>query len=55
MCLLDQGFDEVIWIDSDILVTRNIADVFSGLDSETIAATEDGLGVEPNDSNALRA
>ena len=55
MCLLDQGFDEVIWIDSDILVTRNIADVFSGLDSETIAATEDGLGDEPNDSNALRA
>lgn len=55
LCLLDQGFDEVIWIDSDILVTRNIADVLSGLDRETIAVTEDALGNERDDSDARRA
>jgi hypothetical protein len=55
ICLLDQGFDEVIWIDSDILVTRDIADAFSGLDSETLAATEDTLGDDRGDSDALRA
>jgi hypothetical protein len=55
ICLLDQGFDEVIWIDSDILVARNIAEVFSGLDSETIAATEDTLGDDRGDPDALRA
>jgi hypothetical protein len=53
--LLDQGFDEVIWIDSDILVTRNIADVLSGLDRETIAVTEDAVGTERDDSDARRA
>src|SRR5580704_15302092 len=38
MCLLNQGFDEVIWIDSDILVNRSLADALSELDSETMAA-----------------
>ncbi len=55
MCLLNQGFDEVIWIDSDILVTRSIEDAFSELDIETIAATEDALSDDHNDPNALRA
>jgi len=55
LCLLNQGFDEVIWIDSDILVTRNIADVLSGLDRETIAVTEDAVGNERDDSDARRA
>ena len=54
MLLLEQGFDEVIWIDSDIIVTREISTVFSDLRSDCIAATEDALGDDRNDENALR-
>jgi len=40
MQLLDAGFDEVIWIDSDVLVTRDIRPLFHGLDEAVFVATE---------------
>src|ERR1035441_5222978 len=55
MHLIDAGFDEVIWIDSDILVTRDILRIFSGLKSGTFVATEHTLSEERDDGNALRA
>ncbi len=40
MRLLDAGFDEVIWIDSDMFVTRDIHPLFDGLDEAVFVATE---------------
>lgn len=55
MGLIDEGFDEVIWIDSDIIVTQDVLKVFSGLSADIFAATEDALGGVRDDPNALRA
>jgi len=55
MRLIDQGFDEVIWIDSDVIVTRDIGNIFGQLESDVVVATEDALGDERDDGNALRA
>lgn len=55
MHLLDAGFEEVIWIDTDILVRENILDMISGLKSDTFVATDHTLSEERKDSNALRA
>jgi len=55
MQLLDDGFDEVIWIDSDVIVNRNVLPIFSGLTSDTLVATEHTLAEERDDRNALRA
>jgi hypothetical protein len=51
--LLRRGFDEVTWIDSDIIVTRNPS--FSRLNKDTLVTTENTLVVERPDPNALRA
>jgi hypothetical protein len=40
MQLLDTGFDEVIWIDSDVFVTRDIRPLFHALDEAVFVATE---------------
>jgi len=55
MHLLDQGFEEVIWIDSDVIVNRNIHRIFALLNSSIFVATEDALGDDRDDRNALRA
>jgi hypothetical protein len=55
MQLLDDGFDEVIWIDSDIIVNRDVVPLFSGLTSSDFVATEHTLAEEREDGNALRA
>lgn len=55
MRMIDQGFDEVIWIDSDVIVNRNILHVFAKLRSDTFVAAEDALGDDRDDRNALRA
>ena len=55
MHLLDAGFDEVFWIDSDILVTENILDNLTALKSDTFVATDHTLSEERDDKNARRA
>jgi hypothetical protein len=40
MRLLDAGFDEVIWIDSDMFVTRDIDPLFDNLEEAVFLATE---------------
>lgn len=55
MHVIDQGFDEVIWIDSDIIVNRNILQSLAQLKSDVLVASEDALGDERDDRNALRA
>ena len=53
--LIDQGFDEVIWIDSDVVVNRNIFPLLSDLKDDTFVATEHTLADERCDMDALRA
>jgi hypothetical protein len=55
MRMIDQGFDEVIWIDSDVIVSRDILHIVAQLNSDIVVATEDALGDQRNDRNALRA
>jgi lipopolysaccharide biosynthesis glycosyltransferase len=55
MQAIDQGFDEVIWLDSDIIVNRDMLPIFAQLKSDTLVATEDSLGDQRDDPNALRA
>lgn len=54
--LLDQGFDEIVWIDTDIIVTKNILETFNNVDANTMVITEEALwGVCADDKDALRA
>src|SRR4030095_13731979 len=57
MQLLDAGFDEVIWIDSDVFVTRDIRPLFHGLDEAVFVATEQMLAPNRKDDDGagLRA
>ena len=57
MQLLDAGFDEVIWIDSDIFVTRDIRPLFHALDEAVFVATEaaGALGRYDHDGAVRRA
>ena len=55
MRMISQGFDEVIWIDSDIIVSRNMLHIFAQLKGNIFVATEDALGDDHDDGNALRA
>jgi lipopolysaccharide biosynthesis glycosyltransferase len=57
MQLLDAGFDEVIWIDSDVLVTSDIRPLFHTLDESVFVAAEQVLApnLEDDDRAGLRA
>jgi hypothetical protein len=49
MQLLDAGYDEVIWIDSDMFVTRDIRPLFHGLDEAVFVATEQTCALNRSD------
>jgi lipopolysaccharide biosynthesis glycosyltransferase len=53
--LLDAGFDEVIWIDSDVLVTRDIRPLFHALDEAVFVAADHTHARDRHDGAALRA
>jgi hypothetical protein len=53
--LLNKGHDEVIWIDSDVVVTRDIFPLFHSLPSDVLVVAEEGLGGTPDDPMGLRA
>jgi lipopolysaccharide biosynthesis glycosyltransferase len=57
MQLLDAGFDEVIWIDSDMFVTRDIRPLFHALDEAVFVATEASCSLDHSDHDrgGLRA
>ncbi len=52
--LLKEGNQEVVWIDSDILVTKDIFPAFSDLNDNMLLVTEEALWVH-NETDALRA
>ena len=60
--LLDEGADEVVWIDSDIIVSSRFTHRLSALDRNAIVVTEEALlgrtderGRADDNNNALRA
>jgi hypothetical protein len=55
MTLLDAGFDEVIWIDSDVLIKKDFRPLFHALDSSVFVAAEHTLAPERYDGTGLRA
>jgi hypothetical protein len=56
MHLMEEGFDEVIWIDSDIVVKEDIGRIFVDFRRDTIAVSEHTLGApERDDRDGFRA
>lgn len=53
--LLDRDFEEVIWIDSDVIVNRDIRRLVSLVNGDALVASEHTLSEERVDHNALRA
>jgi hypothetical protein len=53
--LMDRGFEDITWIDSDIIVARSLANLYRGLSSDTIMIAEEALWATRDDSDALRA
>jgi hypothetical protein len=53
--LFDEGFEEVLWIDSDIIATGDIARSLRGLDERTLVITEEALWTPYRDPDAQRA
>jgi hypothetical protein len=52
--LIDQGHDDVAWIDSDIIVTRDIVPLLGNLPGGMVVATEEALCSNHGDAGALR-
>jgi hypothetical protein len=52
--LLSEGNQEVVWIDADILATKDILPAFTRLNHDVLVLTEEALLVQ-NEVNALRA
>ncbi|MFT3731433.1 MAG: hypothetical protein QM780_08415 [Hyphomicrobium sp.] len=53
--LLKGGFDNVLWIDSDILLARDCRMLFAGLSRETIVVSEEALSGGRSDDDGIRA
>jgi hypothetical protein len=56
LAVLDSGYDDVVWIDSDIIIARDFRRYFQDLSADTLVATEEALyGAYPEDPDAMRA
>ena len=54
LTLMDRGATEILWIDSDILITRDIRGLCQNLDDGTLVVTEEALSGFPQDPDGLR-
>lgn len=52
--VLKEGYQDVVWIDSDIIVTGDVASVFLGLAGDELVLTEEALCGQ-NETDGLRA
>ena len=52
---LDRGEPDVVWIDSDIIVNRDLRPVFADLGDDTLVVAEEALWGAPDDGEAERA
>ena len=55
LTLLDRGYEEVIWLDSDILICRDFRPLFRDLAPDVLVVTEEALCSTHQDPGALRA
>jgi hypothetical protein len=53
--LLDRGHDDILWIDSDIIVTRDFSPLFASMDYGMLAVAEEALWTPHDDHGAWRA
>jgi len=54
LTLLRRGLSHVLWIDSDIMITRDFRPLFRDLPPETVAVTEEALCSGHSDPDGLR-
>lgn len=54
LTLLEAGHDDVVWIDSDIIVTRDFHREFASLGDDVLLATEEALWGNYSDADARR-
>ena len=52
---LDRGEHDVVWIDSDIIVVRDLRPLFADLPDDMVVVTEEALWGAPDDGDATRA
>jgi hypothetical protein len=55
LALLEAGHDDVVWIDSDVIVTGDFRPDLKSLDQRTVMATEEALWGYHSDAEAWRA
>jgi hypothetical protein len=55
LSLLQAGYDDVVWMDSDIIVTRDFRYLFTELTSRTVVLTEEAAIDWDRDPDGLRA
>ena len=53
--LLDEGHDDILWIDSDIIVTADLTKTLAGIDHESLLLTEEALWTPYGDPDGMRA
>jgi hypothetical protein len=53
--LLQQGHDEILWIDSDIIVTESVTTMLAESPSDAVVVTEEALWSPHDDDGAWRA
>jgi hypothetical protein len=53
--LFDEGHDDILWIDSDIIVTADILKSLAGADQPSIVITEEALWTPYGDPDGMRA
>lgn len=53
--LLECGEDQVVWLDSDLILARDPVPLFQDVPAETLCITEDALWGRYDDSNGARA
>src|SRR5260370_14091268 len=53
--LRDEGYDDIVWIDSDIIVARDISRLFHKLDPNVLVITEEAMCRARYDPDGLRA
>jgi hypothetical protein len=55
LALMDAGHDDVVWVDSDIIIAADIRPYLCCLDPDVVVATEEALVSHHDDPDALRA
>lgn len=52
--LLDEGFEDIVWLDTDLIVSGDIRPFFNGLSPSTVVIAEEALVESHSDGEALR-